>query len=169
MITDAQKQTILRSWKLVGPIAETAADLFYRRLFELRPAYRQLFPPEMRDQKRKLIKMLGFVVKALDWTDANWQDTPPAEDDLFLVVLALGRRHTLLYRIPDDSYGPVGEALLWTLDQGLGQAFTREVEEAWAHVYQLLARTMKMGSAAVGAEAAAPAARARLGALIHGE
>jgi hemoglobin-like flavoprotein len=166
MITNAQKQALLRSWKLVGPIAETAADLFYRRLFELRPAYRPLFPADLRDQKRKLIKMLGFVVKALDWTDADWRDTPPIEDDLFLVVLALGRRHVVLYRIPDDSYGPVGEALLWTLDQGLGQAFTADVREAWTHVYQLLARTMRMGAAAVGAEASTPANLARIGTLL---
>jgi len=66
MITDQQKVAILESWKMVVPIAETAADLFYRRLFELEPSYRELFPEDLTEQKRKLVKMLAFIVKA--WT-----------------------------------------------------------------------------------------------------
>jgi hypothetical protein len=66
-----------------------------------------------------------------------------------LVVLALGRRHSELYKIPRESYGKVAEALLWTLDFGLGAAFTREVRDAWTRVYTLLAQTMQMGSAAI--------------------
>lgn len=150
MITDAEKKAIVNSWRLVEPIAETAADLFYRRLFELRPKYRSLFPEDMTMQKQKLLKMLGFIVKSLDWPDHAWRDTVPAEQDLFLVVLAMGRRHHELYEIPDESYGPVGEALLWTLDYGLGpEVFTPDVKAAWTRVYTLLANTMKMGKAMV--------------------
>ncbi|MFO7178068.1 MAG: globin domain-containing protein [Pseudomonadota bacterium] len=150
MITDAQKQAIKKSWKLVVPIAETAADLFYKRLFELRPEYRRLFGDDMTSQKRKLIRMLAFIVKSLDWSDAQWKDVVSPEEDLLLVILALGRRHSELYKIPDESYDVVGEALLWTLDYGLGDAFTSEVRDAWAHVYTLLASAMKMaGSTAI--------------------
>jgi hemoglobin-like flavoprotein len=154
MIDDAQKQAILRSWRLVVPIAETAADLFYKRLFELRPDYRSLFPDDISAQKRKLVKMLSFVVKSLDWPDSAWRDAVPPEDDLMLVVLALGRRHAVLYKIPDDSYGPVGEALLWTLDYGLGKAFTDDVREAWLGIYKLLVVAMRMGAALVDGDAA---------------
>ena len=145
MITDAHKQIIQRNWRLVVPIAETAADLFYRRLFELRPDYRKYFPDDMSAQKRKLVQMLAFVVKSLEWPDEAWAEDVDPEEDLLLVVLALGKRHHELYHIPADSYGPVGEALLWTLQQGLGDAFTDEARAAWLHVYQLLASTMKMG------------------------
>ncbi len=151
MISEAERQLIGNSWRLVVPIAETAGDLFYRRLFELRPSYRALFPEDMRGQKAKLVKMLSFVVKALDYPASAWKDDVPVNEDLLLVVLALGRRHSDLYKVTDDAYSPVGEALIWALDYGLGDAFTDEVKAAWLHVYTLLAASMKMGRYSVGA------------------
>lgn len=158
MMTDEEKTAIKTSWRLVIPIADTAADLFYKRLFELKPDYRRLFSDDMKSQKRKLIAMLGFIVKSLDWPEAAWRDTVDEENDLYLVMLALGRRHSDLYRIPDASYDTVGEALLWTLDYGLGKKFDPQTRAAWAKIYGLCALTMKMGrlsvpSAANGDEA----------------
>ncbi|MFZ5895887.1 MAG: globin domain-containing protein [Myxococcota bacterium] len=149
MFTDEEKKAILGSWRLVVPIADTAADLFYRRLFELRPEYRRLFPDDMSGQKRKLVKMLAFVVKSLDWMDEQWKDSVAPNEDLMLVVLALGRRHSALYNIPDESYGVVGEALVWTLDYGLGDAFTPQVKAAWIRLYTYVATAMRMGGTAV--------------------
>ena len=63
-------------------------------------------------------------------------------------MLALGRRHHFLYKIPSDAYGPVETALLWALDQGLGQAFTPDLREAWTKLYRSLAATMTMGATA---------------------
>jgi hemoglobin-like flavoprotein len=145
MLTDAQKKLIQKTWKLVVPISETAADLFYKRLFETHPEYRKLFGEDMSSQKRKLLRMLAFVVKSVDWADDQWREDVDPNEDLMLVVLALGRRHTELYKIPDESYGAVGAALLWTLDYGLGEAFTEDARAAWTAVYTILAATMKMG------------------------
>jgi hemoglobin-like flavoprotein len=149
MIEESDKKLIADSWRLVVPIKETAADLFYRRLFEIRPDYRSLFPADMSAQKRKLITMLSFIVKSLDWPESAWREDVSEADDLFLVVLAMGRRHGALYKIPRESYDSVGEALIWTLDQGLGEAFRPDVKTAWLRVYGLLAKTMLLGSAAV--------------------
>lgn len=149
MFSDAEKDAIRRSWRLVVPIAETAADLFYKRLFEIKPDYSRLFPADMAGQKRKLVKMLAFVVKAMDWSNDQWRDRVDPNDDLMLVILALGRRHAALYKIPADSYGPVGEALLWTLDYGLGEAFSPTVRAVWAKLYGLVAQTMRMGAATI--------------------
>ncbi|HUH05005.1 MAG TPA: globin domain-containing protein, partial [Kofleriaceae bacterium] len=135
MLTRGQRAAVRRSWELVVPIADTAADLFYKRLFELNPSYRTMFGDDLAPQRRKLIAMLRFIVKSVDWPDTAWRENVPAEQDLFLVVLALGRRHTDLYRVPDEAYATVGEALLWTLDYGLGEAFTAEVKEAWVQIY----------------------------------
>lgn len=151
MLSDDEKKQIRDSWRLVVPIKETAADLFYRRLFELKPEYRALFPTEMSAQKRKLVVMLSFIVKSLDWPESAWRDDVAETDDLFLVVLAMGRRHGSLYRVPAESYRLVGEALIWTLDQGLGEAFRPETRKAWLHVYQLVSQTMLLGSAALDA------------------
>jgi hemoglobin-like flavoprotein len=149
VLNDAEKKLILNSWRLVIPIQDTAADLFYRRLFELQPSYQDLFKSDLATQKRKLIAMLGFIVRSLDWPDMAWRDTVAEEDDLFLVVLALGRRHSELYSVPDAAYTSVGEALLWTLDYGLGKEFTAPVRAAWTKVYGLVSTAMKMGRLSV--------------------
>lgn len=152
MLDDTEKAAIVQSWRLVVPIADTAADLFYKRLFELRPEYKDLFKADMASQKRKLLRMLAFVVKAVDFRDADWRSDVPVDQDLMLVVLALGRRHSELYRIPNESYGVVAEALLWTLDYGLGDAFTQDVRAAWTQLYTLLAQTMRMGALSIDRE-----------------
>lgn len=149
MLTDVDKRVIRESWRLVVPIADTAADLFYKRLFELKPAYQQYFKNDMASQKRKLLAMLGFIVKSLDWPESAWRENVDEEDDLFLVMLALGRRHTELYKIPDSTYAAVGEALLWTLDYGLGKKFDAAARAAWTKVYTLISSAMKMGKLSV--------------------
>jgi hemoglobin-like flavoprotein len=149
VLNDAEKKLIVNSWRLVVPIKDTAADLFYRRLFELKPSYRQLFKGDMAAQKHKLIAMLSFMVKSLDWPDSAWRDNVAEEDDLFLVVLALGRRHSELYNVPDAAYATVGEALLWTLDYGLAKEFTAPVRAAWTKLYGLVSTAMKMGRLSV--------------------
>lgn len=148
LLTDADKEAIAATWRLVEPIGETAADLFYRRLFELEPGYRPLFKSDLGAQKRKLMAMLAFIVKSLSWVDSAWREEVNPESDLFLVVLALGRRHRELYGIPDEAYATVREALLWALDYGLGEAFTPEAKTAWKRVYDLVAMTMKLGKGA---------------------
>jgi hemoglobin-like flavoprotein len=113
------------------PIADDASALFYRRLFELDPALERMFKGDMTEQRRKLVQMLTAAVKGLDRLD---QLVPVVED--------LGRRH-VGYGVTDSHYGTVGAALLWTLEKGLGNAFTPEVKDAWIEVYGLLAGTMK--------------------------
>jgi hemoglobin-like flavoprotein len=154
MLKPVEKTAIKRSWDLVAPLGETVADLFYRRLFEIAPQYRKLFAQDIVPQKRKLLAMLAFVVKSIDWSEEAWKDAIPVEEDMFLVVLALGRRHIELYHVPDEAYDAVAQALVWTLDYGLGEAFTAEVRDAWTRVYGILAKTMKMGRCAVGAGSA---------------
>jgi hemoglobin-like flavoprotein len=152
MISEEDKEHIRRSWKLVIPIADTAADLFYRKLFELKPEYRGLFPENMAGQKSKLVRMLAFIVRALDYPETAWREEIAESEDLLLVLLALGRRHQDLYRVPREAYGAVGEALLWTLDYGLGEAFTVQVRSAWTQVYRAVSTTMILSAAAFDPE-----------------
>jgi hemoglobin-like flavoprotein len=144
VLTDADKNAIARSWRLVLPIAETAADLFYKRLFALDPSLTALFPTDLTAQKRKLMKSLHFIVQGLDWPESAWAETVEEKDDVVLVVLALGRRHRVLYHVEDRHYDTVGQALLWTLQQGLGEAFTPAVSEAWQKAYRLISTLMKL-------------------------
>jgi hemoglobin-like flavoprotein len=148
MITEEDKEHIRRSWKLVIPIADTAADLFYKRLFELEPRYRGLFPENLAGQKSKLVRMLAFIVKSLDFPESAWREDVTEAEDLLLVLLALGRRHEALYHVPREAYGTVGEALLWTLDYGLGEAFSPPVRAAWTAVYKAVSTTMILSAKA---------------------
>jgi hemoglobin-like flavoprotein len=131
MVTDTQKVLVQESFAVVAPIADEAAVLFYRRLFELNPSLERMFRGDMAEQRRKLMQMLTAAVRGLDRLD---QLVPVVED--------LGRRHAA-YGVADAHYDTVGAALLWTLEQGLGEAFTPDVQDAWASVYGLLANTMK--------------------------
>jgi len=134
-MTPEQIELVKTSWAQVVPIADTAAKLFYGKLFELDPALKPLFKGDMTEQGRKLMRMVGTAVNGLDRLD---QIVPAVKD--------LGVRH-VAYGVQDSHYDTVGSALLWTLDQGLGDAFTPDVETAWATVYGLLAGTMKSAAA----------------------
>jgi hemoglobin-like flavoprotein len=130
-MTPVQISLVQSTWKSVVPIQDDAAKLFYTKLFELDPMLKALFKSDMAEQRRKLMTMIGTAVNALDRLDT----VVPA-------VQALGKRHAV-YGVSDGDYGTVGAALLWTLEQGLGQAFTADVKAAWAAAYGLLAGTMK--------------------------
>ena len=131
-----QIELVQTSFAKVAPIAETAAALFYARLFELDPALRHMFRTDLREQGRKLMTMLRVVVNGLTRLEA-----------LVPAVEALGRRH-VEYGVRDEHYAVVGAALLWTLRQGLGDDFTPETEAAWGEAYTILATVMKEAAVA---------------------
>lgn len=135
MLTPKQIELVQTTWEQVVPISEQAAGLFYGRLFELDPNLKPLFSTDIKEQGRKLMTMITAAVRGL--SDLG---------KLVPVVEDLGRRH-VGYGVKDSHYDTVGAALLWTLEKGLGAAFTAEVKEAWASVYTILATTMKNAAA----------------------
>lgn len=118
------------TFKLVVPIKEAAADLFYGRLFEIEPSTRAMFPEDVTEQGKKLMAALATVVSGL--TDL---------ETIVPTVQQLGASH-VGYGVEDWHYDVVGQALIWTLEQGLGDAFTDEVRDAWLAAYTLLATVM---------------------------
>lgn len=137
-MTSEQVRLVQDSFAQVRPIAGTAADLFYGRLFEIAPEVRPLFPDDMAEQKKKLMAMLGLAVAHL----GHPETVAPAIRDL-------GRKH-VAYGTQAAHYAPVGAALLWTLEQGLGPDFTPEVRAAWTETYTLVAGLMTGAAAEVG-------------------
>ena len=130
-MTPNEIRLIRESWTAVEPIADVAAGLFYGKLFELDPAIERLFRrTDMAAQRKTLMQTLTVVVKSLDKLD---QIVP--------AVQALGRRHAG-YGVREEHYATVGEALLWTLERGLGDAFTFDVHAAWSSAYGTLASVM---------------------------
>lgn len=138
-MTPRQIGLIGSSWDKVLPIQETAAELFYGKLFELDPELKSMFKGDMAEQGKKLFTMLDTVVKSLD----NLEAVIPAAQ-------ASGKRHAG-YGVKDEDYNTVAEAFLWTLGQGLGDDFTDEVKDAWVVAYTVLADTMKAAANEVAA------------------
>ena len=129
-MTPEQIKAIRESFAKVVPIAEQAAMLFYDRLFEIAPALKPLFRGDMKEQGRKLMATLGVVVNGL----ANLESVLPAAS-------ALAKRH-VDYGVEAADYAPVGAALLWTLERGLGEQWTPPPAAAWTDAYTILSDFM---------------------------
>jgi hemoglobin-like flavoprotein len=129
-MTPQQVVEVQTSFAKVTPIAEQAAALFYGRLFETEPETRALFSRDMEEQGRKLMAAIAMVVNNL----GELQAVIPAVQDL-------AKRH-VAYGVRPEHYAVVGAALLWTLEQGLGDAFTSEIRAAWASAYGALSEVM---------------------------
>jgi len=138
-MTPSQIALVQTTWAKVLPIAPTAAALFYGKLFELDPELKPLFKTGIAEQGEKLMKMIGVAVGGLEDLGAL---IPAVED--------LGRRHAG-YGVEDKDYDTVATALLWTLQQGLGDAFTPEAKQAWTETYVTLAGVMKSAAAKAAA------------------
>ena len=134
-----QIELVQSSFEKVMRIADVAAGLFYQRLFILDPSLRPMFRGDMKEQGKKLMDMIRTVVVNLRTLDR-----------IVPGIQALGARHSG-YGVRDEHYETVGAALLWTLGQGLGEAFTDDVRDAWTAAYTLLATTMKEAAAEVAA------------------
>jgi len=134
-MTPEQITLVQSSWQKVLPIRDTAAALFYARLFETTPEVKPLFRGDMREQGAKLMQMIDVAVRGL----SRLNEIVPA-------VQNLGRRHRD-YGVKPEHYDAVAAALLWTLGQGLGDAFTSPVHDAWVAAYTVLATTMKDAAA----------------------
>jgi nitric oxide dioxygenase len=129
-MTPDQVTAIQASFAKVTPISEQAAALFYGRLFEIAPEVKPLFRGDMTEQGRKLMATLAVVVNSL----GNLSAILPAAS-------ALAKRH-VGYGVKAEHYAPVGEALLWTLQRGLGEHWTPELATAWSTAYGVLSEFM---------------------------
>jgi hemoglobin-like flavoprotein len=142
-MTPTQVLAVQRSFSLVVPIKEQAAAMFYARLFEIDPSLKPLFRGNIKDQERKLISALAVAITGL-----------ARPDSIISTVEGMGAKH-LDYGVTDHDYETVANALLWTLEKGLGPEFTPDVKEAWVAAYTFLADIMKRGAKSVSGRARA--------------
>ena len=129
-MTQDQVKLVQESFAKVAPISEQAAVIFYDRLFEVAPAVKAMFPSDMTEQRKKLMATLAVVVNGL----SNLPSILPAAS-------ALAKRH-VDYGAKPEHYPVVGGALLWTLEKGLGDAWTLDVATAWTAAYGTLSGYM---------------------------
>lgn len=130
-----QIKLIQDSFAKIAPVSDRAAGQFYVRLFEIAPELRPLFKGEMGEQGRKFMSTLTILVTGLK----RFEELKPS-------LGALARQHAS-YGVRSEHYRPLGEALIWALEQGLGDAFTAEMREAWQAAYAAIADTMNAACA----------------------
>ena len=131
-MTPEQIALVQTSFKLV-PI-DTTGETFYDRLFDISPNLRNLFRSDMTLQGHKLMTMIGMAVDGLN------------NVEFFIPLLRdLGRRH-VRYGVLPVHYAIVGAALIWTLQEKLGEEFTPEIKDAWKEVYRIVSKTMIEGA-----------------------
>src|SRR5262245_3501489 len=127
-----QKTIILvqSTWEHVVARVPQAAALFYHHLFAADPSLLPLFTGPLEEQGKKLMQMLDVAVGTLNDLET-----------LVLMLQRLAKRH-VAYGVKEVHYHTAGAALLKTLAEALGEAFTPAVSEAWAEVYGVMAAIM---------------------------
>lgn len=130
-LTLEQIQLVKSSW---GPFRridpKLIGDVFYSKLFMEHPSLRRLFPKDMEEQYQKLLAMVNLIVGRLNQIDKLTDD-----------ISEMARRH-VHYGVKAEHYTAVGNALFWTLEQGMGKDWVPEVQKAWTACYTILSDTM---------------------------
>ena len=129
-MTERQILLVKNSWSYVIVNADEAGQLFYKRLFEVAPEVRPMFKGDIKEQSRKLMNMVTYIVTKLQKLDEIMDE-----------VKSLAQRHGK-YGVKPHYYQIVGSSLLWTLKEGLGDKWNDETEQAWTAVYTALADAM---------------------------
>lgn len=118
----------------VRPIAQEAGEMMYLRLFEIEPSFKPLFRGDIRRQGEMLMTAIGLAIQSLN-----------EPDKVKYAVEALGKRH-VGYGVQPNYYNVFGAALMWALEQVIGEEFTEEVKSAWGEAYATLARSMRQAT-----------------------
>lgn len=130
-MTSHQIAMIKTSWQAAATLGDAVGELFYGKLFEIAPEVKPMFTQiSVKEQSRKLLAMLSYVISKLDKLQ-----------DILDEVAKLAQRH-VHYGVKAAHYAVVGEALLWTLEQGLGESWNEELKEAWTRCYITLSGAM---------------------------
>jgi hemoglobin-like flavoprotein len=130
-----QVKIILLTFSQVTSNKDRVGQMFYERLFAIAPETRPMFKGDMAEQSRKLMDTLALAIGSL-------RDMP----SLVATLESLALRH-VDYGVRDEHYATVGEALIWTLEKGLGEAFTSDAREAWTALYGEIAQIMRRAAA----------------------
>lgn len=130
-MTKEQILLVKRSWRLFSRIDPTLIGrVFYEKLFAEAPSLKRLFKADVNEQSKKLVDMLTGILSHVD-----------GDDSIAKQVAALAQRHRR-YGAKPEHYKIVGSALLWTLQQGFGDEWNAETEEAWQACYNRIASAM---------------------------
>jgi hypothetical protein len=149
VIGAAERRLIARSWTGCAPRADALAAGYYQRLFERMPGLRIRFPADLAPARLRLVGLLRFVARSLDWPAEEWRRPVPIEEDLLAILLAMSRRYRGLGEVDDSVRAASREALTASFAEILGKEASGEIGEAWAQVHDLAADAFVLGASAL--------------------
>jgi hemoglobin-like flavoprotein len=129
-MTPEQIDMIRKSFDALWPVRRRVADLFYSRFFELAPEARALFPQDIAKQQLKLMDMIAAIVGALD------------QREVFQSIISYSGRQHAQFGVQRAHFVAFGNALIWSLEQQFGTAFTSELKQAWTMLYNAVQSEM---------------------------
>lgn len=150
--------SVQASWVLVEKLGvETVAEILYKHLFNVAPQTKSLFPLSVRVRYRDwscsedelefdpvgspgLKRLFAKVIESVGTAVVGLQDIKALVPHL----TALGMRH-INYNMKDEYFAFGGQALMLTLQDGLGDNFTPDVKLAWGMVYDFISASIISG------------------------
>jgi hemoglobin-like flavoprotein len=133
--TGLQVELLEASFEKVKPQASEFVSSFYGNLFTDYPAAKPLFAhSNMAKQEMMLLESLVFVVENLRQPGT-----------LSGALQGLGARHVKYGALP-EHYPLVGNSLIKTFSQYLGDDWTPETQQAWADAYGVITDIMLEGA-----------------------
>uniref|UniRef100_A0A7S1WST5 Globin domain-containing protein n=1 Tax=Alexandrium catenella TaxID=2925 RepID=A0A7S1WST5_ALECA len=157
--SEAQMGAVERSWDRVQKLgSDVIGEKLYKHVFRMAPQTMGLFPREVRYKYRQwsadegyededdvqespaLRKLFGKVVNAIGVSVAGLRQP----HQMVPLLTQLGARH-ISYGVDESYWGVLGEGLILTLQECLGDEFTQEVQLAWTMVYGFISAVMIQG------------------------
>ena len=134
VMTPEQAYLIKKSFDEMWPIRRGLAMQFYNRFFEIAPDAKRLFPSNMERLYLILMDTIAAIVGALD------------NRALFESIIGHTARHHERFGVTLSQLIAFGDALIWSLEQQFGTAFTPELREAWIALYEEVQTEMIKGA-----------------------
>lgn len=142
--TDEQKKIVLESWKVIQKDIARVGVVMFMGLFETHPDVQEIFLPfkgqtpddlkQSTQLKSHVLRVMGTVEKCLARIDEP--------DKLETLLHDLGAKH-LLYNARIDYIDLIGPQFICAVQPAMGDAWTSEIEAAWADLFRLISHIMK--------------------------
>lgn len=127
-LADHELVMVRESFAVVAPRLEGLVEKTYERLFERRPEVRALFRRNRPDLQ--VVMLAETLTSILE----HYEDTPWLHETLS----RLGRGH-LRYGVTEEMFEWLGDALLDSLEEALGDHLSPVAADAWARAYRSIA------------------------------
>jgi hemoglobin-like flavoprotein len=129
-MTERNILIIKNSWSYMISLPDKPGVMFYEQLFEVAPQLIPMFKSDLEQQQNKFSDMVTYMVAKLQ-----------NMDDIQNEIDALAKRH-VHYGAKPEHYQLVGEALISTMRNSLGDIWDEETSQAWTDLYQLWSSSM---------------------------